>query len=108
MSLVSYGQHCRWLCHTYDDGWNDDKGERPLFIRCDTEAAKCWSSRVLTEISEPNGRRNDEQEGRDTGQDGQGFRKVLRTLHFRNERGEQNLRYPEEGNVENCVHSTLR
>src|ERR1700712_3258665 len=47
----------------------------------------------------------DEQESGDGGQNGKGLGEVLRLLHFGDECREQDLRYPEEGDVQDGIHA---
>lgn len=90
---------------TDDEGGDNDKGERGLSVNQRSETAKGRGSSVLAEVSESDGGWNDEEEGGDTGQDSQRLLKVLRTFHLRNEGREENLRDPEEGDVQDSVHA---
>ncbi len=48
---------------------------------------------------------HDEQEGADGGEDGERLGEILRTLHFRDEGGEEDLRDPEERDIEDGVQA---
>ena len=52
------------------------------------------------------GGRDDEEDGGDASKNSQSLGEILRTLHLRDEGGEENLRHPEEGDVENSVHAS--
>lgn len=86
-----------------DEGWHDDEGEGSLLVGFWAQAAESWRGRVLTQVSESDGRWDNEQECRDTGQHGEGLREVLRPLHLGDEAWEEDLRHPEEGDVEDSV-----
>lgn len=90
---------------TNNEGWNDDEGERAFLVGCDTETAECWCSRVLAQITETNRRWDDEQECGNGCQDSQRLGEILWALHLRDESWEENLRNPEESNVQNGVHA---
>jgi len=91
---------------TDDEGGDNNKGERSLPVDKRTETAEGWSSSILTKVSESNGRWNDEEEGRDTGQDSQRLWKVLRTFHLGYEGREKDLWDPKEGDVQDGVHAS--
>lgn len=89
---------------TNDNGRYDDKGERSLLVGGDTETAESRCSRILAEVAETNRWWDDEQESRDTSKDSESLREVLWLLHLGDEGGEQDLRNPEEGDVQDGVH----
>lgn len=51
------------------------------------------------------GRRDDDQDGRDGNQNGERFGEVLSAFHLGDEGWEEDLRDPEEGDVQNGVHA---
>jgi hypothetical protein len=77
--------------HSDDQSGNDDESEGGLLVGHDTQTSECWSSGVLPEVSESNGRGNDEQESRDACQHRQGLREVLWSFHFSYKRGKKYL-----------------
>ena len=68
-----------------DDGRHDHERERPFLVRLHSEAAECGRRGVLAQVSEADCRRNDEEEERDCGQDGERLREVFWLLHLCNE-----------------------
>lgn len=89
-----------------DDGWYNDKSERRLLVHGASQAAKGWCGRVLAKVLEADRRWDDEQESRNSAQDGKRLGKILGLLHLGDEGREQDLRDPEEGDVEDGVHDS--
>lgn len=90
---------------TDDEGRHNDKRERGLLVFDDAQGAEGWSSGVLAQVSESDCGRHDEQEQRDACQDSERFGEILWPFHLRNEGWEEDLRNPEEGDVEHGVHA---
>lgn len=67
---------------TDNQSGHNDKGKRGLLVCHNTKTSECRGSSVLSEVSEANGRRNDEQESGDTCKDSQRLGEVLRPLHL--------------------------
>ena len=88
-----------------DERRHDDEGERGFLVDDDAEGAEGRSGGVLAEVAEADGGRDGEQACADGGEDGEGFGEVLGPLHLRDEGGEEDLRDPEEGDVQDGVHA---
>jgi hypothetical protein len=86
--------------HSNDQSGHNDKRKRRLLVSHNTQTSECWCSGVLSKISEPDGRRNDEQESGNACQDCQGLGEVLWSFHLVNERRKKSLWNPEECDVE--------
>ena len=87
-----------------DERWDNDKRERCLLVHYRAQAPKRRRRGILSEISEADRRGDNEQERRHTAEHGQRFGEILRPFHLRDERREQNLRDPEERDVQHGVH----
>lgn len=88
-----------------DESWDDDEGEGSLLVGDNAQTAECWSSGILAKVSEADRWWNNEKKGRDTSKDGESLGEVLWLFHLRDEGWEKNLRNPEEGDVQDCVHT---
>lgn len=88
-----------------DQRWHHDERERSFLIRHDAQRPERRRSAVLSQIVEPNRRWRDKQERRDRSKHSEGFREILRPLHLGDEGREQDLRHPEERDVEHGVHA---
>lgn len=91
--------------HTDNQRGNNDKGKRSLLVCHDTKTAESRGGGVLSEVSEADGRRNDEQESGNTCQNSQRLGEVLRPLHLGDESREQDLRHPQKCNVKHGIHT---
>lgn len=90
--------------HANHQRGDNHKGERGLFVGDDAQTAKGGRGGVLPQVAEPDGGRDDEEEGRDAGEYGEGFWEILGLFHLCDKSRKQNLRDPEEGDVQDGVH----
>ena len=91
--------------NTNDQCRHNDEGEGAFFVGIGAETAESWSGRILPEVVEADGWRADEQEAGHGEEDSEGLWKVLWLLHFRDECWEQDLRDPEERDIEDSIHA---
>jgi hypothetical protein len=90
---------------TNDESGDNDKCKGSLLVCDNSQATECRCRGVLPEVSEPNGWGNDEEESGHAGQNGEGLGEILWLLHLGDESWEENLRDPEEGDIEDGVHA---
>lgn len=82
---------------------NEGEGSFSKFLGA--EGPKCRSCGILAKIVESDCWWTDEEESGDNSQNGEGFREVLWFLHLGDEGWEEDLRDPEEGDVQDGVHA---
>ena len=88
-----------------DESGDDHEREGSLLVRDHAQAAECRGRRILAQVSEANGWGHDEEKGGDAGQDSKSLGEVLWLFHLGDEGWEENLRNPEEADVEDGIHT---
>lgn len=91
--------------NTDHEGRNYDEREGTFLVGGNTQTAESWGGGVLAQVSEANGWGDNKQEEGEGNQDSEGFGEILWSFHFGDEGGEEDLRYPEESDIQDGVHT---